>query len=900
MKKCPICHIDLTWETNNKYFQTLHGHTIDSVKILRAYIETNFDVIEQFCDRWQLNRESFLKSLFITVYLHDIGKLTTQFQENIRNGRSSQKYPHAFYSQFILNEIDFSNLLDVPIEKAAILGHHTQLYSQLYAGDEGFDNPSFLEKDINAFVRNSKDIYIELGFDKWFLFDGLDINSLPESRKFWGILRDYRNDLITETSSFDDKEKLKSIFCYIFSILETCDDYSSAEFSEFISEYSSNDSVFDSVMKEPTKYVPWLYVDNPYEKILGENSPYDYQKDEPEKLCGDVPFYGLLFAPCGRGKTETALIWALKAMRKYKRNKIVFAMPTQITSNAMWERFCRLFDKYLFSLDLKYDKFLQLGAIDSNLIIQFENNKHSLSSKAIVLKLDEKKWKISDGALEYILKEEDSGLSIYESGKKYVGLFHGKSFIKLKGEKKREKEDDEDLTTEDLDEVKGETFKGNVFFKPITVTTIDHLIYSFIHGFSQADFTLGNLQNAVIVFDEVHYYEKNLDDQNKSTLDHLATLLQILKEMKIPNLLMSGTLPDFFVKEVKQINSDYEGPYTDNDGLFFEPFKLNISKEKLVTKEAINKEIIDEIIENYNKGLVQFIILNTIERSKSIYDALITNLPQSEEHEKIILHHSQFTYQDRADKERDILQKLNKEKLRPFILVATQVIEISLDISCDIMYTELAPGDALGQRGGRLNRKGQTWISNDFEHAMKIFMPEELDKDKPKKRPYDLDLLKKTLKVIEDGPCSYFKLKKLCDEVYSAYRLITPTSLRNVFNECCIFGYSPKNINFGDEEKGRLIQIRSDEVQKFDVIPWEYYDGDERNLIVENQAKVPIWWYKQDEKEHGELFCFNNVSKKVGRKDKNYWITRIPYSKQKGFNFKKPLDCPPPSMSVII
>lgn len=881
-----------------QYFQTLRGHTTDSLKILKAYIETNADVIEQFCNRWNLDKKSFLKNIFITIYLHDIGKLTKQFQENIKNGRSSQKYPHAYFGQFILKEIDFSRLIGAPIEKAAILGHHTQLYSQLYVLDENFATPYFLEGEINTFVQNAKDTYIELGFDAWFLFDGLNKISFPESRKFWGKLPRYRNDLMNEISSFEDKEKLKSIFCYIFSILETCDDYSSAEFSEFISGYEGNTSVFDSVMEEATKYIPRLIVNNPYEKVLGKNNPYDYQKEEPGKLCGDVPLYGLLFAPCGRGKTETALIWALKTMKKYQRNKLVFALLTQITSNAMWERFCRLFDEYLFSFELKNDIILQSVAIDSYLKVQFENNKHSLSSKANISELDMKYWKISDGHLEYILKKEDTKISVYESGKKYVGLFHGKSFIKLKDEKEREKQDDEDLTTEDLDEVRGETFKGNVFFKPITVTTIDHLIYSFVHGFTQADFTLGNLQNAVIIFDEVHYYEKN-PDHNKSTLDHLATLFQILREMKIPNLLMSGTLPDFFVKEVKQINSEYEGPYTDNEGLFFEPFKLDISKEKLVTKKAINKEILDEIIGNYHKGLVQFIILNTIERSKYIYDTLITNLPQSEELGRIILHHSQFTYQDREDKERDILHKLKTEKLRSFILVATQVIEISLDISCDIMYTELAPGDAIGQRGGRLNRKGMTWKSNGFEHTMKIFMPEELDEDTPKKKPYDPYLLKKTMEVMQDGPCSYLKLKKICDEVYSSYKLITPTSLKRVFNECSIFGYSPKEINFADEEKGRLIQIRSDEYQKFDVIPWEYYAGDERNLIVEYQAKVPIWWYKQDEKEHGEIFCFEKISKIVGRKEKYYWITRIPYSKQKGFEIKS-FDCPPPSRSVII
>jgi CRISPR-associated endonuclease/helicase Cas3 len=882
------------------YFQTLHGHTIDSLKILKAYMETNSDVIGQFCDRWQLDKESFLKSLFMTVYLHDIGKLTKQFQENIRNGRSSQKYPHAFYALFILNEIDFSSLLDVPIEKAAILGHHTQLYSQLYSGYEEFNKPSFLEEEIDSFIRNSKKVYIELGFNKWFSFNGLDIHLLP---KFKSLKMDrYRKNVLNETSSFEGKEKLKlkSIFCYILSILKTCDDYSSAEFSEFVERYSGSDSVFNSVMEEPDKYVPRLYVDTPYEKVLGKHTPYDYQKDDQGKLCGDVPFYGLLFAPCGRGKTEAAIIWALKAMKKYRRNKIIFAMPTQITSNAMWERFCRLFDEYKFSLKLKHKELLQYKEIDSDLGIQFETNKHPLSDKAILSKLDDKKWKISDGTFEYILREEDARLNVYESGKKYVGLFHGKSFIKLKWDKREEKEDEEDLTTDDLEEIRGENFKGNIFFKPITVTTIDHLIYSFVHGFSQADFALGNLQNAVIVFDEVHYYEKNLDDHNKSTLDHLATLLQILKQMKIPNLLMSGTLPDFFVDEVKKINPEYTGPFTDNKGLGFEPFKLNLSKEKLVTKEGTNKEVINEIVENYNNGLIQFVILNTIERSKLIYDDLIKRLPpQSTDSPRIILHHSQFTYKDRADKEKAIIKNLNEENIRPFILVATQVIEISLDISCDIMYTELAPGDAIGQRGGRLNRKGRTWTSNGLENTMKIFMTEELDDDNPKKKPYDPNLLKRTIKVMEDGPCSYSRLKRICDIVYQDYRLITPTRVRKVFDECCLFGRKPYEINFSDEEKSRLIQIRSDGVQKFDVIPWEYYANDEKNLIVENQARVPIWWYKQDEKEHQEVFCFERVPKKVGRKEKYYWVTRIPYSKQKGFDFKTPLDCPPPIPNIL-
>lgn len=799
------------------FFQTLNGHTTDALKILKAYIERNSDVIEQFCERWQLDKESLLRSMFLIVSLHDIGKLTEQFQKNIKNGKHSQQYPHAYYGLFVLNAISFPVMLDnVPIEKAAILGHHTQLHTQLYEGYEKFIAPKFFKDEISAFVSRSKDSYHELSFDQWFSFDGLALgdNSLLKPKSFFGELTRQRIDLITQINTFQDKEKLKSIFSYVFSILETCDDYSSANFSEFVYGYNGSNEVFDSVMIDPAKLFSKLYTDNPRETVLDKNVPYDYQKDDRGKLCGDVPFYGLLFAPCGRGKTEAALIWALKAMKKYKRNKIIFAMPTQITSNALWERFCELFG---------------------------EGNS----------------------------KEERT-----ESGKEYVGLFHGKSFVKLQDEKEREKEDDEELTDDDVGEVRDENFKGNIFFKPITITTIDHLLYAFIHGFSQADFALGNIQNAIIIFDEVHYYEK-------LTLEHIMTVLRILSKMKIPNLLMSGTLPDFFVKKVKDVNGEYAGPFVDEEGINFKPFRLNQFNDNLVTRDGVNYKIIDEIVENYRKGLVQFIILNTVERSKSVYEALINRLP--EESSRIVLNHAQFTYSDRAAKEVTLLSTLKKEeRLAPFILIATQVIEISLDISCDVMYTEIAPADAIGQRGGRLNRGGSTWISkNGLEYVMNVFRPAELDDENPKKCPYDQNLLMKTIELMKNQPYSYSELKRICDEVYSGYTLTTPTNLKLVFKKCCLFGYRPYDINFKDEEQNRLIQIRSDERPTFDVIPSEYYADDEKNLTVKNQARVPIWWYKQNEG------YFKKVPKKVGKNEKFFWVTTIPYSKQKGFNFKE-------------
>ena len=94
---------------NNKYFQTLEGHTIDALKILKQYIETNKHEINEFCNRWDINTEQFYKDLFLMVYLHDIGKLTKNFQENIKNGRHSNKYPHSFYAMGILNKLNIDD-----------------------------------------------------------------------------------------------------------------------------------------------------------------------------------------------------------------------------------------------------------------------------------------------------------------------------------------------------------------------------------------------------------------------------------------------------------------------------------------------------------------------------------------------------------------------------------------------------------------------------------------------------------------------------------------------------------------------------------------------------------------------------------------------------------------------
>lgn len=816
---------------DQNYKQTLSGHTTDCLKILEYYFEKNKNIIENFCSQWNINRETFLRNLFIAIYLHDIGKLTKEFQSRISEGKHSQNYPHAFWGFPIVFEI-FKKLESVyplqnlsVIEPLTILSHHTQLCDGIYQEAE-IKEVKPLKDEILNFVNNIKTVYEKLKFNEFFKLNLDETNELKaitliEQKNSKNVILNMIaphsisskiNPLrkIVEEVPPKEKFKLKSIYTYFLSILKFCDSYASVDFSDFVENNKESYKLLDSVLKKPEKYV--LSLPQLSEKqILNSNKPYKFQKETKEKSAKNC----LLFAPCGRGKTEASLLWAFEVCKKFNKNKIIFAMPTQTTSNAMRKRFIECLDNHGYN------------------------------------------------------------------GKNLVGLYHGMSSLRYKEELRKE---NEELTESDIKEAKNENFKGEIFFKPITVTTIDHLIYAFAHGFPQADRTLGNIQNSVIIFDEVHYYERQ-------TLKHLIDIFSILRKMHIPHLLMSGTLPEFLIKRVNRDAKDEGIKYElvkDYDGLGNKPFKIEVFKESLITKEQINNKIIDEIISNFNQNLVQFIILNTIEKSKMIFRELQHKVGK----DNILLLHSQFTYKDRAIKEEKLLKELKEEKRRPFIVVATQVIEISLDISSDIMYTELAPADALGQRGGRLNRAGNFWKAENKEFIMKIFIPE-------KELPYSKRIIENTQKIMAEKIYSYLDLKRVCDKVYGldyideferecmneGFPLLSSNGFNGVFEKCCIYGLRHREIRFNEDQGNKLV-IRSEKQHKLDVVPEVYYNDDVNNLKVENKVKVPLWWIKKDEEHHGqELHWFDNVF--IEKTKRNCYICKFHYDSSYGFDLNK-------------
>jgi len=754
------------------YYQSFIGHTLDALKILKCYLEIKADILDGFCKRWDLNPQVLIKDLFLMIAFHDIGKMTVEFQQNITDGKHSPDYPHSFWALPIISQFPFSEEYDKPYPVLAILGHHTQLHREIYECLE--KKVTFCKAEIEKFIsQDIKECYQIIGFNDFFtlpeIFADLPTPERPRkiSEKYIEPLRrDYKDT------------RIKSIYTFFLSVLKLCDDYSSAAFSDFISTYTGVIQTLDNTLNSPGEYVIRLPYSKTYfkEVIFQRNQPYSFQKELSDRRQS----YSFLFAPCGRGKTEAALSWAAEIMETQKRDRIVFALPTQVTCNAMYDRF--------------------------------------------------------------IDKEKGYGLD-----EKYVGLFHGKSYLAL--EEKADKDDEEDNGKC----IRDENFKGNVFIKPITISTIDHLAYSLVHGFSQADFACGNLQSSIVIFDEIHYYETH-------TLNNLLVVFQKLREMKIPHLLMTGTAPQFLLNA---LNSEYSIIW-DDEGLAYQPFTILGHSNKYILK---NNVVLESIIEDYLAQKKIFVILNQVPWTQSFFDDLNGEMNIRGIKPNIYLYHGRFTYKDRIKKETEIKKAASIKA--PCIIIATQVIEISLNISCDVMYSQIAPPDALGQRAGRLNRSGK-YYKNGFQYELKIFNVE-------KYKPYVELIIQKLRDLLRDGPCSYLDIKNYCDEVYKEVKLIPCSNYFDYFKRNTLFGDSPKDVTWGDDD-GRGLKIRESNYQTINVVPYEFKEFiDNGNDLNRFKMQIPYYIYLKNK----EYFWLDERGKK-----EPIIYCHFPYSYEKGLEIK--------------
>lgn len=246
-----------------------------------------------------------------------------------------------------------------------------------------------------------------------------------------------------------------------------------------------------------------------------------------------------------------------------------------------------------------------------------------------------------------------------------------------------------------------------------SIGTIDHLL---LMSLKQKHLFLRHLglSGKVVVIDELHAYDTYMNS-------YLQRALQWLGAYHIPVIALSATLPA--EKRFECIEAYYGGKYNrqfkDNVGLKesdayplltymdgdqvkqFKDFPKTTKQQgnKIIRLNADDKELIEKVVDSISDGGVAGVIVNTVKRAQQLAALVPKDIS------KLVLH-SSFLATERTRLEKKLQDAIGKGADRPekMIVIGTQVLEQSLDIDFDVLFTDIAPIDLIIQRMGRLHR----------------------------------------------------------------------------------------------------------------------------------------------------------------------------------------------------
>ncbi|MBW4550451.1 MAG: CRISPR-associated helicase Cas3' [Aphanocapsa sp. GSE-SYN-MK-11-07L] len=357
----------------------------------------------------------------------------------------------------------------------------------------------------------------------------------------------------------------------------------------------------------------------------------------------------LIEASMGEGKTEAALYLADYLQHQALAGGFYIGLPTQATSNAMWQR-VRDFLKQRYPEEIV------------NL---------TLSHSAAALK---EEYQQTVCRLDQVY--DDDGQN--SAGRVGAGEWH--------------------------------TARKRSLLSPYGVGTVDQGLMGVVRSKHQFVRLFG-LAGRTVILDEIHAY-----DLYTSTL--LERFLEWLAVLGSPVIALSATLPistrrllvtayakgcgssepDLPAAEYPRITAFSAGTVA------VQSFAASEHVTRSLNLQWVNdKEWIAALCDQLSEGGCAAVICSTVGRAQEVFQRLQGDFAKDE----LGLFHGRFLFVDRDRIERACLEKFGKTSTtRPhrYVLMATQVIEQSLDVDFDLMISDLAPIDLLLQRSGRLHR----------------------------------------------------------------------------------------------------------------------------------------------------------------------------------------------------
>lgn len=312
------------------------------------------------------------------------------------------------------------------------------------------------------------------------------------------------------------------------------------------------------------------------------------------------------------------------------------------------------------------------------------------------------------------------------------------------------------------------------FLYPFAVGTIDQVLKTVIYSRYGCIGTLG-LSDKVVVIDEVHAYDAYM-------LTELKNLILWCRFFKVPVILLSATLPtktkkELFIKAAGcpsnvQIDSGYPliSMIKNRELTQISPLCIGKDVNVEVVKTKDTEEEMLRIAKEMEEGCIAF-VTTTIDDAFQVWKRMKQEITGCE----IILYHGRDTVFHKSEKIKKLLYLLGKDRShrpRKLIVVATSIIEQSLDVDFDYMVTNLAPIDLLIQRMGRVHRhddKGTIRERIIIEKPFTILIPEKFG---TATRIYEENILRRTCDVLlSDGNSitginTVSSVRGLIDKVY--------------------------------------------------------------------------------------------------------------------------------------
>jgi len=263
---------------------------------------------------------------------------------------------------------------------------------------------------------------------------------------------------------------------------------------------------------------------------------------------------------------------------------------------------------------------------------------------------------------------------------------------------------------------------GNLNFHPVRVFSPYQMLKA-AYRLKGYETLLLDYVDALFIFDEIHAYEPK----------RLALILSfmgwLVTHYNARCLFMTATLPPLVHDALTQMLGTPRIVRADQT-TFIESQRHRVH---VLAGEIFG--YVDDIVERFHAGQSVLVVCNTVNRAQELYSLLqvagLTDKP--EDTRELLLLHGRFNGRDRRLKEEMLMRRVGvgKQPRKPIVVVATQVVEVSLDVDFDTLYTDPAPLEALVQRFGRVNRGRK-------EHKLcDVFVCERPIGEK-ESRPYDV------------------------------------------------------------------------------------------------------------------------------------------------------------------